>query len=267
MVWIYSLASEDLLSQSRSGSDPSLTANQTHIVKAFSYHECMAAISRKRPYGTTCELSQLPRSETSISSTAVSHARTSALRAMGQAWRVSEAVWLRRFSGLPKNSVPHSFSLKTFRQSEPEVLAWLSKHWPASGMTVAGVCYPLSTWERRTKEPVGSYWPTACANDSKSHRNATVKNRKVAGHSGVTLTDFVTLFPTPSASSYGTNKGGAAGRVGPSRPSLNTLVGGSLNPAWVEWLMGYPNGWTVCEAWAMPSSRPKRGKRSATLPA
>jgi hypothetical protein len=30
------------------------------------------------------------------------------------------------------------------------------------------------------------------------------------------------LFPTPAAQSYGTNQGGAAGRVGPVRPSLDT---------------------------------------------
>ena len=32
-------------------------------------------------------------------------------------------------------------------------------------------------------------------------------------------------------------------------------IGGSLNPTWVEWLMGFPLGWTVCEPSATPSSR------------
>jgi hypothetical protein len=25
------------------------------------------------------------------------------------------------------------------------------------------------------------------------------------------------------------------------------IVGGQLNPTWVEWLMGFPLGWTDCE--------------------
>jgi hypothetical protein len=33
---------------------------------------------------------------------------------------------------------------------------------------------------------------------------------------------------------------------------------GSLNPTWVEWLMGYPLGWTVLSASAMPLSRRSR---------
>jgi len=38
------------------------------------------------------------------------------------------------------------------------------------------------------------------------------------------------LLPTPTASSYGTNKGGGAGRVGPERPSLQTLTKDGLLP-------------------------------------
>lgn len=52
------------------------------------------------------------------------------------------------------------------------------------------------------------------------------------------------LLPTLSASSYGTNHGGAAGRVGPIRPPLRTLAGGPLCPQWCEWLMGFPEGYT-----------------------
>lgn len=49
------------------------------------------------------------------------------------------------------------------------------------------------------------------------------------------------LFPTPTgrcgrgASQTETRQGG---------PDLQTEVGGQLNPTWVEWLMGFPLGWT-----------------------
>jgi hypothetical protein len=34
-----------------------------------------------------------------------------------------------------------------------------------------------------------------------------------------------------------------------------TASGGQLNPTWVEWLMGFPPGWTDCEHLATPSFR------------
>lgn len=42
--------------------------------------------------------------------------------------------------------------------------------------------------------------------------------------------DLSSLLPTPSASSYGTNQGGAAGRVGKVRPSLATMARHGLWP-------------------------------------
>ena len=53
------------------------------------------------------------------------------------------------------------------------------------------------------------------------------------------------MLPTLTASSYGSNMGGAAGRVGPLRPSLRSLAGGPLNPRWCEWYQGFPVGWCV----------------------
>jgi DNA (cytosine-5)-methyltransferase 1 len=37
--------------------------------------------------------------------------------------------------------------------------------------------------------------------------------------------------------------------------SETEAAGGALNPTWVEWLMGFPLGWTVCDASGTRSSR------------
>ena len=54
-------------------------------------------------------------------------------------------------------------------------------------------------------------------------------------------------WPTPTASTYGYNLGGAAGRVGKKRQSLRGIVGGPESPEWLEWMMGLPIGQTALE--------------------
>lgn len=48
------------------------------------------------------------------------------------------------------------------------------------------------------------------------------------------------LYPTPKAQ----NARGNGQKHGNGGPSLDVTVGGQLNPTWVEWLMGFPLGWT-----------------------
>ncbi len=59
----------------------------------------------------------------------------------------------------------------------------------------------------------------------------------------------VETLPTPSASSYGYNQGGSAGRVGKRRYSLDSLAKlDGLDPLPLrEWMMGWPQGWTALE--------------------
>ncbi len=67
-----------------------------------------------------------------------------------------------------------------------------------------------------------------------------------------TFDGVFSLLPTPTASNYGSNRGGGAGRIGKIRYSLGkmALLGklanhprGQLSPAYVAWLMGFPIGW------------------------
>ena len=80
----------------------------------------------------------------------------------------------------------------------------------------------------------------------------------LTGHS-VTLAQVVhhrETFPTPTVQDSA-NNGGSSQYERNSLP-LNAVIGGALNPTWVEWLMGYPLGWTVCEGWGTRSSRRSR---------
>lgn len=60
-----------------------------------------------------------------------------------------------------------------------------------------------------------------------------------------------TTWPTPPiAGNY--NRKGASPTSG---DGLATAVGGQLNPTWVEWLMGWPLGWSDCDSWETASSQ------------
>lgn len=73
------------------------------------------------------------------------------------------------------------------------------------------------------------------------------------------------LLPTPTASSYGSCRGGGAGRVGKWRKSLQSL--GILNPGDWERMMGFPVGWTDAECWEMQSVRRPSSSLVEPLPA
>ena len=91
-------------------------------------------------------------------------------------------------------------------------------------------------------------WPTPTARDYKGARKPeTLKN---AGRTPTnSLPDMVVhqMWPTPSANEHhaGRTWQGQMQKMLGNHPELGkTKESGSLNPTWVEWLMGYPKGWT-----------------------
>lgn len=99
-----------------------------------------------------------------------------------------------------------------------------------------GTGYMSGTKRNRWHPTLESYvrlWPTPTAGDAKSSGSRNLAGSKA--HPGVSLTDAVVA-------------GGSStprGQVDPGR----------LNPTWVEWLMGFPLGWTDLGASETRSSR------------
>lgn len=97
-------------------------------------------------------------------------------------------------------------------------------------------------------------WPTPTTQETE-HKNMTVQNGRRLAKSGqsysLSLADSVKLWPTPTQRDYKSGKfsepAKAKRQQHPRGKPLNEVIGGSLNPQWVEWLMGFPKGWTDLE--------------------
>jgi hypothetical protein len=85
-------------------------------------------------------------------------------------------------------------------------------------------------------------FPTPRAADGMTH---PLRNPQNIGNPRGRLEDYVALLPTPICNDA-KNNNPPSQRTENGRHSnqLNVIAGGSLNPLWVEWLMGFPPGWT-----------------------
>jgi hypothetical protein len=108
---------------------------------------------------------------------------------------------------------------------------------------------PLSLAVRQDRGRI----PTPTVGDSKSSGSRNTESSKA--HPGTSLTDFVRQdggrgrIPTPAATDWkgSAKEGQRRGQL--TDPAMGVVpAGGRLNPTWVEWLMGWPLGWTDCDA-------------------
>ena len=129
-----------------------------------------------------------------------------------------------------------------------------SKIWPSWGIVLAGELSELGTLVRPIKESVCGFWPTP---RSCSAMTATITPEN--SHNPKRFRNLETIvgrrtWPTPQASDN-RDRGCMEDPVVKRRIKIGKQVGlttqvkqtkqsGSLNPMWVEWLMGWPVGWT-----------------------
>jgi DNA-cytosine methyltransferase len=101
-------------------------------------------------------------------------------------------------------------------------------------------------------------WRTPDAHCDRGASSAKRMQMKVDKKMPISLNDQVAhpniMWPTPREFMYKDSK------VDRGKSNLGEKVGGSLNPTWVEWLMGYPGGYTDLKHWETLSSRKSQKK-------
>lgn len=269
---------------------PSAPSNMTAMPLLYSASGRMTDFCRRSRYGMTCEpLTANLGQDVLTWFLAGFPAKTSAppereeeskmVNALASGWKC------------PGSSVkydPASSSWKTHQYSLLGGLEPFSATWPRWGSMRNGECWERQTWERRTNGTGYGFWATPQAHDCHKGNPARV-GRYGTKHGGRNLNDEVAKWPTPTVCGNYNRKGASAksgdglatavrmvptptcndarnSTLPPSQVDHDNLpgyllrsgeeAGGQLNPTWVEWLMGWPLGWTDLNALATDKSLP-----------
>ncbi len=185
---------------------------------------------------------------------------------------------------------PDSSSWRTYPDSSIEGWPTSSVIFPRAGTMRNGIACRQQPLALRTSENESSLWPTPISGDWKGQIRADGTAGMLSGkvaqgwepqkwptpkgspekfgrhrpNDRGDLQAAVTRWPTPTSRDH---KDGSAGSC--KNVPVNNLLGravhqgrttgiGQLNPTWVEWLMGFPLGWTDLEDSATPSSHKSR---------
>ena len=193
-----------------------------------------------------------------MSSAEASPAKTSHTQGGGQAWKAQDQDYGAKSPAWLASYDRNTSLWKTSQHSLVEGLDEFSETWPRSGTTRNGIAYQLPPLALRTDATGFGSWPTPRANSAMA---ATITPESSwADNRFPNLETMVgrMMWPTPKSRDW--KDGASAGTFQRSSPDLGKVVGqstttGALNPTWVEWLMGFPLGWTVSKAWETRSSR------------
>ena len=235
---------------SSSDGAPSALSRLMPTVGASSSPVSETASSQPSPSGTTCEPSTGgPGAAPSISSPGASPARTSPAPARGQA---STARSLDSGANSPGSFSKWDRATSSWRTAQCSLFGGLSEFsetWPRWGSMRSGACWEQPTLAHRTVESGCGSWQTPSVEDASRAGSASAWSEwtETGRTTCCRLRNQVAACPTPSANDWkGSSKPGQR-RGQLTDPAVGLIpAGGHLNPTWVEWLMGWPLGWTDC---------------------
>jgi hypothetical protein len=168
---------------------------------------------------------------------------------------------LHEKTGIKKTTVEHWFRRDKAGFSHPSVEDWNAIKIHFKNLKCDNVMTALHSIEWKQEEM--KIWRTP---DAHCDRGASSKERmkmKLEKGMPISLNDQVAhpnlMWSTPVQDDVHHRKQ----KYSQGGTALSTQAGGSLNPTWVEWLMGYPGGYTDLKHWEILSSR-KSSKKSAT---
>ena len=170
-------------------------------------------------------------------------------------------------------SVQYDHDSRSWRTSQvclfQDTLAEYSETWPRAGTIVDGGFYLRPKWERPIADSDCGLWPTPNANEEIADRYTLETSRKHFQQGRqIHLSQADKMWPTPTSSDAPTTGADVQrfqslaaevnrqkfptprqfmhkdSETDRGKGTLGEVVGGKLNPTWVEWLMGWPLGWT-----------------------
>ena len=255
MSWLFSrVLVEEYSAASCLDGEQSAPLSGSPIPQAYCAPDKMMAFSRLSRFGMTFAALMESRGEELLTLyLEASRVRTSAQREKARELTESAAECGEKWHGSFTKYSPATSSWKTHQCSLAGDLDEFSETWPQWGLMRGGECWEQQTLVRPINETESGLWPTRTASQMPCEGTQRIMRKKwLAGNHGINLAGAVQKWPTPQTSDCrdrGNMSNPSIQRRAEKGKQLNLSMvahptSGQLNPTWVEWLIGWPLGWT-----------------------
>lgn len=245
MSFIYSQAlAEESLQDTFLGIDAFVQSSESPTLKLSLSPDKTTDICQLSRFGTTCAPLTEDRGAALLTSwRAGFRAKTSASPGKAQDLTASVAVSGEKWRGSFARYDQVTSSWRTPQLSLLGDLVEFSETWPRWGSMRNGESFLLPMSEHPIFESAYGLWPTPNAMPASNDLSfrCSGDGRSKPNKLGWAVAE--SLYPTPVASDTGHRKS----KYAQGGTALSMAAGGHLNPEWVEWLMGWPIGWTALE--------------------
>lgn len=274
MSWLFSQALVEAYSEEDSlGGAPCAQLNVMPSPQPFWRNDRTMDVSRFSQFGPTCAVLTADRGEAVLASYLADFpVRISASREPGMGSTASAAAFGEKLGASLAKFDPTSCGWKTRQRLLLEEGFESLETLPRWGMTVGGELWPLPTPSGLVALRASITSESGSGLPPRVPTPQAYSKGKSSSRPGLTPLDIavrpelakhalrarerragIKRAPTPTVQDSSNN--GAPSQMVRNTKPLNAEVGGPLNPQWVEWLMGWPIGWTDLGASAMDSFR------------